>query len=118
MLAATSSFLDRAIAAERYGGVLSGLSGPRAIGCDYRWRTHARHHLRSGGMTTPEVSNRGLIGSALLAGFISGFIWMAITVLTGGFGKGAIVGGGFGFLVGTALVTAIIARLVRGRAHR
>lgn len=68
-------------------------------------------------MTTQADANQGLIKSALLAGFISGFIWMAITVLVGGFAKGAIVGGGFGFLVGTALVTAIIAKLVRSRAR-
>lgn len=42
---------------------------------------------------------------------------MAITVLVGQFGKAAIVGGGFGFLVGTILVTAIIATLVRSRTH-
>lgn len=66
-------------------------------------------------MTAQADGNRGLIMSPLLAGFIAGFIWMAITVLAGSFSEGAIVGGGFGFLVGTALVTAIVARLLRGR---
>lgn len=33
---------------------------------------------------------------ALLAGFIAGFIGMAITALVGEFTKTAIVGGGFG----------------------
>lgn len=50
--------------------------------------------------------------SVLLAGFIAGFIWMAITVLVGGFGSAAIVGGGFAFLVGTALLTFVIAWMV------
>lgn len=69
-------------------------------------------------MTPPRANNRELIKSALLGGFIAGFIWMAITVLIGGYGKGAIVGGGFGFLVGTIVVSSIIARTVRGRARR
>ncbi|MDJ0396388.1 hypothetical protein QMK17_24075 [Rhodococcus sp. G-MC3] len=68
-------------------------------------------------MTTQADRNHELIKGALLAGFISGFIWMAITVLVGSFSKGAIVGGGLGFLVGTALVTAIITKLLRGRAR-
>lgn len=68
-------------------------------------------------MTTPGVSNGRFIRSALLAGFIAGFIWMAITVLAGGFSKGAIAGGGFAFLAGTALVTAAITNLVRRRAR-
>ena len=68
-------------------------------------------------MTTQADGNQGLVKGALLAGFIAGFIWMAITVLVGGFGKGAIVGGGFGFLVGTAVVTTVIAKRVRGRAR-
>lgn len=50
----------------------------------------------------------------MLAGFIAGFIWMAITVLAGGFSQGAIVGGGFAFLVGTVLVTAAITNFLRG----
>jgi hypothetical protein len=69
-------------------------------------------------MSTPRASNREVIKSALLGGFIAGFIWMVITVLIGGYGKGAIVGGGFGFLVGTTIVSSIIARTVRGRARR
>lgn len=68
-------------------------------------------------MTTQEGNNKGLIESALLAGFIAGFIWMAITVLVGSFGNGAIVGGGFGFLVGTTIVTAIIAKFVQSRVR-
>lgn len=66
-------------------------------------------------MTAQTDANSGLIKSGLLAGFIAGFIWMAITVLVDGFTKGAIVGGGFAFLIGTALVTVIIAKLVRGQ---
>ncbi|MEP6561169.1 MAG: hypothetical protein ABJD68_08870 [Nakamurella sp.] len=59
-----------------------------------------------------------MIRSALLAGLIAGFIWMAITVLVGSFSTGAIVGGGFAFLVGTAVVTFIISSIIRGRANR
>lgn len=69
-------------------------------------------------MTTSRSDNREVIKSALLGGFIAGFIWMVITVLVGSYSKGAIVGGGFGFLVGTIVVSAIIARTVRGRVHR
>ncbi len=68
-------------------------------------------------MTTQADDDQGLMRSALLAGFIAGFIWMAITVLVGGFADSAIVGGGFAFLVGTALVTAVIAKFVRGRTR-
>jgi hypothetical protein len=56
---------------------------------------------------------KAIVLSALLAGFIAGFVWMAITVLVGGYGKGGVVGGGFGFLVGTAIVAGIISALVR-----
>ena len=59
---------------------------------------------------------RDLFRSALIAGLIAAFIWMVITVLAGGFGTGAIVGGGFAFLVGTGIVTGVIASLV-GKAH-
>lgn len=55
------------------------------------------------------LTSRSRIISALLAGFIAGFIWMAITVLVGGFGPAAVVGGGFAFLIGTAILTFIIA---------
>jgi phosphotransferase system glucose/maltose/N-acetylglucosamine-specific IIC component len=54
-----------------------------------------------------------IVLSSLLAGFIAGFVWMAITVLIGGWSKGAVVGGGFGFLVGTAVVAGIITALIR-----
>lgn len=53
-------------------------------------------------------SNRPNVISALLAGFIAGFIWMAITVLLGTFNAAAIVGGGVGFVVGTVIVAFII----------
>ena len=68
-------------------------------------------------MTTPTGHNRGLIESALLAGFIAGFIWMAITVLVGGFSTGAIVGGGFVFLVGTAVISAIVTKVIGARVR-
>jgi hypothetical protein len=51
--------------------------------------------------------------SGLLAGFIAGFIWMAVTVLAGPYDKGAIVGGGLGFVVGTAIVTMIVSTVIR-----
>lgn len=53
---------------------------------------------------------------AMLAGFIAGFFWMGSEISWPAW-QGAIVVG-FGFLIGTALVTAIIVRLVRGRAYR
>lgn len=59
-----------------------------------------------------------MIRGALLAGFIAGFIWMAITVSVGGFSTGAIVGGGFAFLVGTALITLAISRSIGARSGR
>jgi hypothetical protein len=56
---------------------------------------------------------RSIVLSSLLAGFIAGFIWMAITVLTGGWSRGAIAGGGLGFLVGTAVIAGIITAVIR-----
>lgn len=68
--------------------------------------------------TASDRSNRSNIISGLLAGFIAGFIWMAITVAIGGFSTAAIVGGGFGFLIGTAIVVYLIATTVtRTRAR-
>ncbi|WP_207345048.1 hypothetical protein [Arthrobacter sp. E3] len=63
-----------------------------------------------------ERSNRASIISALLAGFIAGFIWMAITVLVGTFTAAAIVGWGIFFLGGTAIVTFFISGII-SRSH-
>lgn len=60
---------------------------------------------------------KSIVLSSLLAGFIAGFIWMAITALTGG-SKAAIVGGGFGFLVGTAVVAGIITAIISRSKQR
>ena len=68
-------------------------------------------------MATDANGNRELVKSALLAGFISGFIWMAITVLVG-FSAGGVVGGGFVFLIGTAAITYFVARGTGGQARR
>ncbi len=69
-------------------------------------------------MTSANVrTGRARIISALLAGFIAGFVWMAITVLFGGFSSGAVVGGGVAFLVAGAVVTYIIDAVV-SRSHR
>ncbi len=68
-------------------------------------------------MAGQSVVNQELVKSALLAGFIAGFIWMAITVLVGGFTQGAIVGGGFAFLVGTTVLTAVITHLIGRRVR-
>ncbi len=54
-----------------------------------------------------------IVLSSLLAGFIAGFVWMAITVLIGGWSRGAVVGGGIGFLIGTAVIATIINVLMR-----
>ncbi len=68
-------------------------------------------------MTTSDArAGRGRIISALLAGFIAGFVWMAITVLIGGFGTGAVVGGGVAFLVGGAVITYFIDTAI-SRSH-
>lgn len=57
-----------------------------------------------------------LLRSALLAGFIASTVWMFITVAVDG-SKTAVLTGGVLFLVGTALITAVIASLVsRNRA--
>lgn len=53
--------------------------------------------------------------SALLAGFIASTIWMFITVAVDG-SKTLVLIGGLVFLVGTAVLTAVISALVaRGR---
>lgn len=82
------------------------------------WRKGQRgwHNFRM--TNASDRSNRSNILSGLLAGFIAGFIWMAITVAIGGFSTAAVVGGGFGFLVGTAIVAYLIATAVsRNRAR-
>lgn len=55
--------------------------------------------------------------SGLLAGLISAVIWMTITSLVGSYSKGAIVGGGWGFLVVVAVITMVISTIV-GRSKR
>ena len=67
-------------------------------------------------MTTTHGAGPGArFRSALLAGLIAGFIWMVITVLLDGFSGAAIVGGGFGFLIGAAVVTALVSGVIGGR---
>ncbi|MGI8535501.1 MAG: hypothetical protein ACR2K2_03205 [Mycobacteriales bacterium] len=56
--------------------------------------------------------------SALLAGFIAGFIWMAMTVLFADAGKAGIVGGGVGFLVGTTIVTYAVQSAIESSHQR
>lgn len=59
----------------------------------------------------------GQLRSALIAGLISAVIWMMITVLLG-MDKGAVVGGGLAFLVGTALITLAISTVIASRVNR
>lgn len=59
----------------------------------------------------------GNVRSGLIAGLISSVIWMIISTLVD-MGKGAVVGGGLAFLVGTWLVTTAISTVIarnRGR---
>lgn len=67
-------------------------------------------------MTATEASNRGLIISALLAGFIAGLIWMVIAVLTDN-STTAVINGGFSFLVDTTIINAVIIKLVQKRVR-
>lgn len=54
------------------------------------------------------------IRSALLAGFIASTVWMFITVAVDG-SKSAVLIGGVVFLVGVALITAVVAMLIGRR---
>ncbi|GAB3120759.1 hypothetical protein [Glaciibacter psychrotolerans] len=58
--------------------------------------------------TSSQRSIRPRTISALLAGFIAGFIWMAITVSIGGFTTATIVVGGIAFVVTVAIITFVI----------
>lgn len=52
-----------------------------------------------------------LLRSALLAGFIASTVWMFITVAVDG-SKNTVLIGGVLFLVGTAVITAVISSMV------
>lgn len=59
-----------------------------------------------------------ILRSALIAGVIAAVIWIVITLSIGSFSSAAVWGGAAAFLVGTALVTYLIATMVRSSRTR
>lgn len=53
------------------------------------------------------------VRSAVIAGVIAAVVWIVITLVVGGFSAAAVWGGGAAFLVGTAVVSFLIAAMVR-----
>lgn len=53
------------------------------------------------------------VRSAVVAGVIAAVIWIVITLLVGGFSAAAVWGGAVAFLIGTAVVSYLIAAMVR-----
>lgn len=52
-----------------------------------------------------------MLKSALLAGLIAGFIWMAISTMVN-MSKNAVLIGGFAFLIGTTVITYLVGTVI------